>query len=151
MRRFTHSFVVDSNIDDVWKFYTDINHLKIITPERMKLEILTGESDILKEDTEWILQARLVTNTRWKSRITYLRPYVYVDEMVSGRFKVWKHMHQFNKITNTKTEIVDRIDFELLFGIVGKLLENYVMQKLYKIFEFRKNITIETLQKELQV
>lgn len=150
MKRFTHSFVVDSNIDKVWKFYTNINHLKIITPKRMKIEILDGDN-ILEENMEYWLKARLITNTKWQSRITRLRPYEYVDEMVGSKFKTWKHLHQFNKIDDNKTEVVDQIDFQLPFGVIGKLFENYAMRKLYEIFEYRKKTTAEALQDDLQI
>ncbi len=117
----------------------------------MRLEILPQGNDILEEGTEWRLKARLIINTKWKSKITYLKPYEYVDEMINGRFKIWKHLHKFNEISNNRTEIIDLIDFHLPFGVVGKLLENYTMDKLDEIFEFRKKATIETLQKDLQI
>ncbi|MDE1726795.1 MAG: hypothetical protein KGH89_05965 [Thaumarchaeota archaeon] len=140
MKQFIHTFVVDSNIDKVWKFYTNINHLKIITPKKMKITINT-QNDILEEGAEAWLQAKLVTNSKWHSKITYLRPYEYIDEMISGRFKTWKHIHKFNKINDNRTEIIDQIDFQLHYGFVGKFFENYVMNQLTEIFEYRKRAT----------
>ncbi len=146
MKRFRHSFVVDSDIDKVWKFYTDINHLKIITPKRMKLEILKTTHESLEENAEAWLKANLVTNSQWHSKITYLKPYEYVDEMTSGRFKTWRHLHKFTKISDNKTEILDQIDFQLPYGILGQLFESYVMYSLSKIFEYRKQETSKALR-----
>lgn len=146
MKRFEHSFVVDTDIDKVWKFYTDINHLKIITPKKMKLEILKTTHEFIEEGTEVWLRANLITSSHWHSKITYLKPYEYADEMISGRFKIWKHLHKFNKIDNTKTEIIDQIDFQLPCGILGRLFENYVAIILSKIFEYRKQKTVKTLK-----
>lgn len=144
MKRFEHSFVVDSDIDKVWKFYTDINHLKIITPKKMNLEILKTTHEFIEEGTEVWLRANLITDSRWHSKITHLKPYEYTDEMISGRFKIWEHLHKFNKIDNTKTEIIDQIDFQLPYGILGRLFENYVTIVLSKIFEYRKQETTKT-------
>ena len=151
MKRFSHSFVVDSNIDKVWKFYTNINNLKVITPKRMRLEIIKSQDDLIQEGSECWIQAKLVTNSRWHSKITHLKPYEYVDEMQGGRFKTWKHLHKFKKINEDKTEVMDDIDFELPFGAIGALFESYVLHTLDKIFEYREKSTILALQKELQI
>ena len=145
MKRFGHSFVVDADIDKVWKFYTDINHLKIITPKKMHLEILKTTHEFIEEGTEVWLRANLITDSRWHSKITHLKPYEYTDEMISGRFKIWNHLHKFDKIDNTKTEIIDQIDFQLPYGVLGRLFENYVIFVLSKIFEYRKRETAKML------
>jgi len=151
MKHFKHTFVVNSNVDRVWKFYTNINHLKIITPKKMKIEILKTQNDILEEGAEAWLQAKLITDSKWHSKITYLKPYEYVDEMISGRFKTWKHLHKFNKINDTSTEIIDQIDFQLHYGFVGTLFEGYVMRVLSDTFEYRKQATIEALRNDSQI
>ena len=40
MKFFEQSFKVNCSIDKVWKFYTDIKHLEIITPPDLKLQII---------------------------------------------------------------------------------------------------------------
>jgi|SRR5579872_6339743 len=147
MKRFEHFFVVDSDIDKVWKFYTGINHLKVITPKKMKLEILKTTHEFIEEGTEVWLRADLVVNSYWHSKITSLKPYEYVDEMISGRFKIWKHLHKFNKLGYDKTEITDQIDFQLPYGILGRLAERYVVSVLSKIFEYREQETVKILEK----
>ncbi|MGB6462626.1 MAG: SRPBCC family protein [Nitrosotalea sp.] len=151
MKHFKHTFVVHSNVDKVWKFYTNINHLKIITPKKMKIEILETQNDILKEGAEAWLRAKLIMDSKWHSKITYLKPYEYVDEMISGRFKTWKHLHKFNKINDTSTEIIDQIDFQLHYGFIGNFFEGYVMRLLSETFEYRKYATMEALRSDSQI
>lgn len=148
MKHFKHAFIVNSNIDKVWEFYTNINHLKIITPEKMKIKILKTHSEVLEEGAEAWLQAKLMVDSKWHSKITHLTPYEYVDEMISGRFKTWKHLHKFNKINDGSTEIIDQIDFQLHYGFLGNLFEGYVMRCLTKIFEYRKQATIDALREK---
>jgi len=79
--------------------------------------------------------------------ITSLKPYEYVDEMLSGPFKKWKHLHKFHDLDHgQKTEVVDQVDFELPYGILGKLFEGYAYSQLRKIFDHRKIATIKNLQ-----
>jgi ligand-binding SRPBCC domain-containing protein len=145
MKHFRHSFVVNSDIDAVWKFYTDISHLGIITPKKMSIEILKTEDEILKQGTKIWLKAKLITKSDWHSQVTYLRPYEYVDEMTSGRFKIWKHRHKFNKLDDKKTEVIDEIDFEIRYRLLDKLFGNYVLRQLEEIFSYREKATIAYL------
>ena len=146
MKQFKNSFVIDSDIDTVWKFYTDIKHLQIITPKSTHLQILKSQHDILQQGTEVWLSGKLVIRSKWHSKITYLKPYEYSDEMITGRFKIWKHLHKFNRIDEKKTQVIDEICFELPYGWIGKLFENYTLSKLRKIFAHREKTTTEYLK-----
>ncbi len=145
MNQFSHSFVVNCDIDTVWRFYTDIHHLEIITPKKMSIEIIKADDEILKQGTQIWLQAKLITTSRWHSKITYLKPYEYVDEMTSSRFKLWKHRHKFNKLDDKKTKVIDEIDFELCYWVLDKLFKNYVLRELGEIFSYREKATIAHL------
>ena len=82
-----------------------------------------------------------MTRSNWHSRITVLKPYEYVDEMISGRFKLWKHTHTFLDSKDGKTEVIDEIDFALRYGFLGRLLEGVVMNRLEQVFVHRKEAT----------
>lgn len=147
LRRFSHSFAVDAPIDRVWAFYTDIGHLEVITPPEMKLTVVkctTGRQ--LVEGTEVWLEGNLVAKSRWHSKITRLRPYMYVDEMLEGRFRVWKHTHTFEQVADGKTKVIDEIDFELRYGPLGKVFEGYAEKQLAGIFAHRKDATVKALR-----
>lgn len=146
MKQFRHSFVAHSDIDTVWRFYTDINHLIIITPKKMSIEILKTEDKILQQGTQVWLKTKLLIKSEWHSQITHLKPYEYVDEMISGRFKLWKHRHRFNKLDDKKTEVIDEIDFELRYSILDKLFGNYVLKQLEEIFSYREKATIAYIE-----
>ena len=146
MRKFYHTFTVNADINRVWEFYTDIGHLEVITPPEMQLKMVRSTTGYkLAEGTEVWLTAVPVTRSNWHSKITSLKPYVYVDEMLSGRFKVWKHVHSFRKIDEKTTEVIDEIDFELPYGFLGRMFEGYAYRQLEQIFEHRKQATIKVL------
>ncbi len=63
----------------------------------------------------------------WHSKVTFLKAYEYVDEMLVGQFKKWRHLHKFRNIDGKQTEIIDEIEFELPYGILGKLFEGYAL------------------------
>jgi len=148
---FKHSFVVNSSIDRVWEFYTDIKHLEIITPREMKLKVTNATSQKLTQGSEIWLEGKLViTMRRWHSIIKSLSPYQYLDEMLTGPFKIWRHCHKFYDVDNNnnqkQTQLIDEIDFELPYGIIGKLFDGYAYRRLEKLFCNRKLATIRALE-----
>jgi ligand-binding SRPBCC domain-containing protein len=149
LRTFKNTFLVNNNINKVWEFYTDINHLKIITPKEINLQVINATDQKFSQGTEiWIKGKIFVSKIReWHSIITFLKPYEYVDEMISGPFKKWRHLHKFYDLDHgQKTEVVDQVDFELPYGILGKLFEEYAYNQLRKIFDHRKIATIKNLE-----
>ncbi len=148
MKSFEQSFKVNCNIDEVWNFYTDIKHLEIVTPPNLKLKIIESSDKQIVEGLRMTVSGRLVLyNAKWNSKISLvdISKHVYVDEMVKGPFKKWRHIHLFSEIGKNQTVVTDKIEFELPFTFLGKLMEGYVENNLKKIFDFRKIQTVSTL------
>jgi ligand-binding SRPBCC domain-containing protein len=136
---------VNANIDRVWEFYTDISHLQVISPPHMQLRLVKSTHQKLVQGSEVWLKGILLTTSNWHSRVTSLGPYEYVDEMLTGRFRVWKHLHSFSKIDENTSKVTDEINFELHYGLLGRMFEGYVYSQLEKIFAHRKQATIKAL------
>ncbi|QXP79165.1 MULTISPECIES: SRPBCC family protein [Winogradskyella] len=82
-----------------------------------------GES-VTWEATHFGVQQKLT------SKITeFESPNYFVDEMVSGAFKSFKHQHIF-QIEKNKTLMIDRFSFESPFGVLGRLA-NFLFLKQY--------------------
>ncbi|MGI0051084.1 MAG: hypothetical protein ACRD8K_05030, partial [Nitrososphaeraceae archaeon] len=82
MVKFINKFIINEDIEKVWKFYTDIGYLEIITPKKLNLKIIntTNQKIILGQET--IISAKIIGIQRtWRSKITFFQQYEYVDEM----------------------------------------------------------------------
>ena len=150
MKHFYREFEVDCDIDKVWKFYTNIRHLEVISPEEIKLNLIHCSDEILKKGSVACFSGKLIINAKWCSRITFFEKYEYVDEMVRYEnrdppFKIWKHRHTFKEMNYHKTGVMDQIQFELPYRILGKVLESFVVFQMGNIFNHRKLMTIEHL------
>jgi ligand-binding SRPBCC domain-containing protein len=144
--KFIHKFIINEDIEKVWEFYTDIRHLEIITPKKLNLKIIntTNQKIILGQET--IISAKIIIIERiWRSKITFFQQYEYIDEMVEGPFIKWKHTHKFQRINKDKTEIIDKVEFSLPYGIFGKIGSIFFTKLLRQLFEHRKNETIKYL------
>lgn len=79
------------------------------------------------------------------SKITEMEPPNYfVDEMIKGNFKFFRHEHSFVS-QNEKTVMIDLLQYETPFGIFGKLfdkliLKNYMTNLLQTRNRFLKNL-----------
>ena len=150
MRTFRHSFIVKNPIERVWDFYTDIKHLETITPKEIDLKIINATNQKIVQGQEIWVSGKIIAKLRrrmtWHSMITFLKAYEYADEMLAGQFKKWRHLHRFHSIDGKQTEIIDEIEFELPYGILGKLFEGYAYRRLKKIFKHRKISTIKALR-----
>jgi ligand-binding SRPBCC domain-containing protein len=149
LRTFTHSFIVKRSIERVWDFYTDVKHLETITPKKIDLKIIntTNQRIILGQEI-WI-SGKIITKIRrntWHSKITLVRPHEYIDEMLTGPFRKWKHSHKFYNRDGKQTEIIDTVEFELPYGVLGKLFEGYAYKQIQNIFEHRKLATLNALE-----
>jgi ligand-binding SRPBCC domain-containing protein len=158
LQTFKHSFVINCDIDRVWEFYTDFKHLEIISPKEIELKITNATSKKLAQGSEIWLEGKIIVmlfkRSRWHSKITAYsvspQEYLYVDEMLTGPFKKWRHLHKFYGVDNNnnqkQTLVIDEIHFELPYGIIGKLFDGYVYRRLEKIFCNRRLATISALE-----
>lgn len=70
-------------------------------------------------------------------------PYNFVDEQLKGMFKIFKHSHFFKTVNNT-TVMIDCINYEVSFGILGKIFDQLVLKKhLTQFLEQRNNFIKE--------
>jgi ligand-binding SRPBCC domain-containing protein len=64
-----------------------------------------------------------------KVKITKMhRPYFFMDEQIEGDFILMKHEHYFNSSDNG-TIMIDQFRFESPFGILGKLVNHFYLEK----------------------
>ena len=141
-------------IDRVWEFYVDIKHLGMITPKELELKIINSTSQKLTQGSEIWLEGKIMmlSKRKWHSKITSFsvssHQREYVDEMLTGPFKKWRHLHKFDDTDNSQkqTQVIDEIDFELPYGRMGKLFDGYAYRKLQKLFYHRKLATIRALE-----
>jgi ligand-binding SRPBCC domain-containing protein len=151
MNSFYYEFEVNSNIERVWEFYTDISHLEVITPSDIKLKIIQTSDQVLKKGAVACFSGKIIINAQWCSKITFFEKFGYIDEMISDEnnrppFQIWKHQHTFVEISQCRTRVIDKVEFKLPYGFVGRLFEFYIRFKLQKIFDHRKRATMKSLE-----
>lgn len=78
------------------------------------------------------------------SKITeYERPRYFVDEMVSGIFKRFRHEHRFLE-KDGKVTMTDVFDYTAPLGILGKMADKLFLKRYMTYFLHLRNETIKT-------
>ena len=62
----------------------------------------------------------------------------FVDEQVSGPFKSWRHAHEFERVDDRTTRVVDTVSYRLGLGPLGWLADKlFVAGKIRAMFRYR--------------
>jgi ligand-binding SRPBCC domain-containing protein len=135
---------INSDLQTVWRFFSDPKNLNEITPPDMNFEILTKN---LPDEIypgliiEYKVSPFRGLNTTWVTEIKHLIPNkLFVDEQLFGPYKFWHHLHYFEDMGNNKIKMIDKIYYRLPFLLVGDLLHKFLIKnRLNEIFDYRYN------------
>ena len=125
-------------VERVFDLSRSINLHKISTAHTGETAIAGVLTGLINENETVTWQAKHIGKQRqFTSKIIeMLRPNSFLDEMIKGDFKSFRHQHHFKK-TNNGTIMIDLLEFETPYGVLGKLinrlfLKNYIEKLLVK-------------------
>ena len=129
-------------LNKAWSFFSNPKNLSVITPPKMKFEILT---DLPLEIYDGLIVAYHVCPIagiplKWVSEIKNVQPGIsFTDDQRVGPYKLWYHQHLFKPIEGG-VEMEDIIHYAMPWGVLGCLAhEMFVKKDLAYIFKYRKN------------
>jgi ligand-binding SRPBCC domain-containing protein len=128
------------SVKQAWDFLSNPKNLKIITPDYMGFDILSGADRPMfaGQMIQYIVTPVLGIKTKWVTEITHVSDkHYFVDEQRFGPYALWHHKH-FIKEIEDGVEMEDIIDYKLPFGILGQLVHPILVRpKLEEIFHYR--------------
>ncbi|MBU2938810.1 SRPBCC family protein [Lacinutrix sp. C3R15] len=129
------------SVDTAWQFLSDPKNLKVITPDYMSFNILSGADRPMYagQIIQYIVTPILGIKTKWVTEITHkVDKQYFVDEQRFGPYALWHHKH-FIKEIEGGIEMEDIIDYKVPFGFIGQFVQPFLVKpKLNEIFEYRK-------------
>jgi ligand-binding SRPBCC domain-containing protein len=123
LERFEVAETVPLPVDAVWKAHEDVQLLERIAPPFPAVRL--KESNIVCGlGTEFTVRVELLSlGLDLRVKITHWDPPTcFIDEQVSGPFRVWEHTHHFMPISVESTRVVDLVKFELNPLVDGTLI-----------------------------
>lgn len=91
------------------------------------------------EGTHFGLRQRLKVKV-----VEFERPNLFVDEIVEGRFKSFKHVHEFTD-ADGGTRMFDTLEWTSPFGILGRLVDRLVLERHLRSLVSTRNSRIKQI------
>jgi ligand-binding SRPBCC domain-containing protein len=140
---------IPTGIQEAWAFFSNPDNLSRITPPGMGFKIISRSGEamypgmIISYKVKPLLGIPLI----WVTEITHVKDKSYfVDEQRIGPYRLWHHQHHF-KETSGGIEMLDRVDYALPLGFIGRLANSlFVRRKLEQIFRYREQQVREIFQ-----
>ncbi|QMU65957.1 MAG: cell division inhibitor [Flavobacteriaceae bacterium] len=127
--------------DEAWEFLSNPANLKIITPDDMNFEVLSGADRPMfaGQIIQYTVTPVFGIKTTWVTEITQVTDKKYfVDEQRFGPYSLWHHKH-FIRAIKGGVEMEDIVDYKLPFGIFGQIFHPFLIKpKLEEIFAYRQ-------------
>ncbi|WP_299526547.1 SRPBCC family protein [uncultured Lutibacter sp.] len=134
------------SVDQAWDFLSNPKNLKIITPNYMSFDIISGDDKPMfaGQIIQYIVTPVLGIKTNWVTEITQVVDKEYfVDEQRFGPYALWHHKHFIQPIEGG-VEMEDIIDYKVPFGFIGRMVHPILVKpKLTEIFNYRTTKLIE--------
>jgi ligand-binding SRPBCC domain-containing protein len=136
--------LIAAPIERVFDLSRSINLHKISTAHTHERAIDGVMNGLINEGETVTWQAKhLYKERKFTSKITaMLRPDHFTDEMIKGDFKSFHHEHHFKGIENG-TIMIDLLNFESPFGIIGKLVNHFYLKNYIETLLLTRNDVIK--------
>lgn len=130
-------------LEEVFGFFADSHGLEKITPPSLGFRIASPQPVTIHEgariDYRFRIKGLPVT---WKSLIpVWEPPHRFVDELLRGPYKSWRHEHRFRAEGNM-TVVEDEVVYRVPGGALIHSL--FVKRDLLRIFEYRRDTLVAT-------
>ena len=146
MKKIIKTSLIDCTLEELFDFHLDSQNITKITPSNTKVQLLSEDTPAFEGKIVKLKTIRMFIPIIWEVRIEKLeKPNILVDLAIKSPFKYWKHQHLFTQKGN-ECELQDIIEFELPFGIFGKIIEPLLTFDIKKMFEYRHKKTKEILE-----
>jgi ligand-binding SRPBCC domain-containing protein len=131
-------------IERVFNLSRSINLHKISTAKTKEDAIAGVTTGLINLDETVTWQAKHLFKTRQHtSKITAMEtPFSFVDEMIKGDFKSFRHQHFFKTVDNG-TIMIDILEFESPYGTIGKIFNAVYLKKYLEKFLIKRNAVIK--------
>lgn len=135
---------ISAPVERIFDLTRSINLHKISVASTNEKAVAGVVNGLINENETVTWQAKHLFKTRqFTSRITEMqRPVFFIDEMIHGDFKSFRHEHHFKSADNG-TIVIDLIEFESPYGFMGIIANRVFLKSYVEKFLKRRNAVIK--------
>ena len=148
---FERSFTVAASLREVAAFHDDPVSLVAITPPPVRVTIQRFDKPVRAGSRVIFRLGVGPFGVTWDGTIAeYVDQKYFRDVQNKGPFGAWSHTHSFTAEADG-TWVNDRVEYEPPFGLIGKLIDPFVVRPaLAFMFNYRARKTRELLEQDRQ-
>lgn len=143
MHTLEREIIINAPAEEVWEFLATPVNLDRLTPPELRFRILSEVPEQMFNGLMILYEIGipLFGRWRWLTEIKHVVPgRSFVDEQRRGPYRFWYHHHEIAPREDGRTQMVDRVTYQLPFGPLGELVHAVqVKQMLEKIFDYRSD------------
>jgi ligand-binding SRPBCC domain-containing protein len=135
---------INAPIERVFDLCRSINLHQISTIDTNEKAIGGTMNGLINKNETVTWQAKHLFKTRqFTSKITEMeKPIFFIDEMIKGDFKNFRHEHHF-KAAENGTIMIDLLNFETPYGIAGKIADRIFLKSYIEKLLVKRNKVIK--------
>ncbi len=140
MRTVIRESTINRPIEEVFAFFSKAENLNLLTPEKLRIKILTPLPIKMSKGTLIDYKIRLGgLPFKWRTEITLWEPPVkFIDVQAKGPYKVWIHEHLF-RANGSSTVMIDKVDYISKGWFLEPLINRlFVQKRLEEILDYRE-------------
>lgn len=139
MAHFEHSSIINAPRAEVYAFVTDLTNLETILPQDYRVLNAPKRMELSKGMEFPIRLSRFGVSVEWKIVVEdFTSNEFYRYRQSQGPYSHWVHTEKFEDHAQG-TLITSIVDFELPFGVLGKLAEDLILPgELKRVFDVRQ-------------
>jgi ligand-binding SRPBCC domain-containing protein len=139
---FSRAQLVHFPLEKTFAFFSDPRNLEFLTPSFLHFEFRCKPPPMVEPGTILDYRLRLYgIPINWRTRIESVEPPLkFVDVQEKGPYALWRHTHTFRDLGGTATEMTDRVEYAVPFGVAGEIANRlFVRRSLRQIFDYRQS------------
>lgn len=133
--------ILDADPDTIWEFLSTPLNLNELTPPDLHFRILSEVPERMYNGLTILYEIQIPAfgKHRWLTEIKHIQEgCFFIDEQRMGPYNLWYHQHRIEPCGEGKTRMVDRVFYQLPFGVLGRLVHRlWVQNMLEEIFNYR--------------
>jgi ligand-binding SRPBCC domain-containing protein len=143
MPRFVKESLIAASAEKVFAFHERRDAFALLQPPWQ-------ETEILQPPTSLAVGTRVVLRTKvgplWQTieaeHVAYEPGRMFVDRMVRGPFKAWRHRHVVTPRGDRAALLTDDIEYDLPLGTLGRVFGGpFARRELERLFAYRHEVT----------
>ncbi len=148
MHTFERSILIEAPIESVFHFHDNPENLLKISPPDIKVKLISATSPGKGQRVVLDVTQFGFFTSRWEAEITvYEPPFKMVDVLHKSPFHSWKQTRLFEKLSDRKTRLTDRVEYELPADAISGFFAGWLVEReIEKMFAFRQKKTKELIE-----